>query len=45
MMVQDVRRCYYYKIGAIGDMDIREASNQLCENRVLKEDKLLRGRA
>lgn len=37
-MVQDVRRCYYYKIDAIGDMEIREAYNKLCENRVLKEE-------
>lgn len=37
-MVQDVRRCYNYKIGAIGDMEIREAYNKLCENGVLKEE-------
>ena len=37
-MVQDVRRCYNYKIGAIGDMEIREYYDRLCENGVLKEE-------
>ena len=37
-MVQDVRICYNCKIGAIGDMKIREAYNNLCENEVLKEE-------
>ena len=31
VMVQDVRRCYNCKIGAIGDMEIREAYDRLCE--------------
>ena len=38
VMVQDVRRCYNYKVGAIGDMEIREAYERLCENGVLKEE-------
>ena len=36
-MVQDVRRCYNCKIGTVGDMEIREAYDKLCENGVLKE--------
>ena len=38
VMVQDVRRCYNYKIGSIGDMEMREAYDRLCENGVLKEE-------
>lgn len=38
VMVQDVRRCYNYKIGAIGDMEIREAYNKFYENGVFKEE-------
>ena len=37
-MVQDVRRCYNYKIRAIGDMEVRKAYYRLCENGVLKEE-------
>ena len=38
IMVQDVRKCYNYKIGGIGDMEIREAYDKLCKNGVLKEE-------
>ena len=38
VMVQDVRRCYKYKIGAIGDMEIRDNYDRLCENGVLKDE-------
>ncbi len=38
IMVQDVRRCYNYKIGSIGDLEIREAYDSLCENGILKEE-------
>ena len=38
VMVQDVRRCYNCKISAIGDLEIREAYNKLCENEFLKEE-------
>ena len=38
IMVQDVRKCYNYKIGGIGDMEIKEAYDRLCENGVLKEE-------
>ena len=37
IMVQDVRRCYNCKIGAIGDMEIQQDYDKLCENGVLKE--------
>lgn len=30
LMIQDVRKCYNYKIGSIGDMEIREAYDKLC---------------
>ena len=36
VMVQNIRRCYNSKIGAIGDMEMREAYDRLCENVVLK---------
>ena len=36
--VKDVRRCYNCKLGAIGDMEIRQEYDKLCENRVLKEE-------
>ena len=38
VMVQDVKKCYSCKVGAIGDMDIRQAYEKLCENGVLKEE-------
>ena len=38
IMVQYVRKFYNGKFGAIGDMEIRQAYEKLCENRVLKEE-------
>ena len=38
IMVQDVRRCYNCKIGAIGDIEIWQAYDKLCENGLLKEE-------
>ena len=38
LMIQDVRCCYTYKVGNIGDMEIRETYGRLCKNRVLKEE-------
>ena len=38
LMVQDVRKCYKYKISSFGDMEIREAYNRLYDNGVLKEE-------
>ena len=37
VMVQDVRKCYNYKIGAIGDLEIFQAFDKLCDNVVLKD--------
>ena len=38
VMVQDVRKCYNFKVGGIGDMEIRKAYEFFCENGVLKEE-------
>ena len=38
IMVQDVRKCYNGKVGAIRDIEIRQAYEKLCENRVFKEE-------
>lgn len=38
VMVENVRRCYNYKIGAIRDIEIREAYEKLCKYGVLKEE-------
>ena len=38
VMVQDVKKCYNCKIGAIGDMEIQKAYDKLCENGILKEE-------
>lgn len=38
IMVQDVRKCYNCKIGAIGEMEISQAYDRLCENGFLKDE-------
>ena len=38
VMIQDVRKCYNYKVGSIGDLELREAYDRLCDNGVLKEE-------
>ena len=38
MMVQDVRKCYNCRVGEIGDMEMHQAYDKLCENGVLKEE-------
>ena len=38
VMVQDVRKCYNYKIGAIGDLEIFNAFEKLCDNGILKDE-------
>ena len=38
VMVQDVRRCYNFKIGPIGDLEIFNAYDKLCENKILKNE-------
>ena len=37
VMVQDVRKCYNCKIGVIGDLEIFQAYEKLCDNGILKE--------
>ena len=38
VMVQDVRRCYNCKIGAIGDLEIFNAFDKLCDKGILKDE-------
>ena len=38
VMVQDVWKCYSCKVGTVGDAEIREAYNNLCENGILKDE-------
>jgi hypothetical protein len=37
IMVHDVHSCYMYKIGEIGDFELRNAYEILCENGVLND--------
>ena len=36
-MVQDVQKCYNYKVGAIGDLEISNAFDKLCDDGKLKD--------
>ena len=36
VMVQDVRKCYNCKIGAIGDLDIFNSFEKFCDKGILK---------
>ena len=38
VMIQDVRKWYNCKVGSIGDMELRDAYDKLCDNGVLKEE-------
>ena len=38
VMVQDIRKCYNCKVKGIGDIEIYQAYDKLCENRALKEE-------
>ena len=38
IMIQDVRKCYNYKVGGVGDMELGEAYDKLCANRELREE-------
>lgn len=38
IMIQDVRKCYNCKVRGVGDLELREAYNRLCENGALKEE-------
>ena len=37
-MIQDVKKCYNYKVRGVGDMELRDAYEKLCDNGVLKEE-------
>ena len=41
VMVQDVRKCYNYKIGAIGDLEIFNSFDKICDKGVLKDEFLV----
>ena len=32
VMIQDVRKCYNCKVGSVGDMELRDAYEKLCDN-------------
>ena len=38
VMIQDVRKCYNCKVGSIGDLELREAYDRLCDNGVLRDE-------
>ena len=38
VMVQDMRKCYNCKIGAIGDLEIYNYFDKLCDKGVLKDE-------
>lgn len=38
VMVEDVRKCYNFEIGWIGEIEIRKAYKNLCDNDMLKEE-------
>ena len=38
VMIQDVRKCYNYKVGSIGDLELKEAYGKLCKNGKLKDE-------
>ena len=38
VMIQDVQKCWNCKVGGVGDMELRDAYDKLCDNGVLKEE-------
>ena len=38
VMIQDVQKCYNYKVGSIGDLKLKEAYDRLCENGKMKDE-------
>ena len=38
VMIQYVWKCYNYKVGSIGDLELKEAYDRLCENGKLKDE-------
>ena len=41
VMVQDVRKCYNYKIGAIGNLEIFNTFDKVCDKGILKDEFLV----
>ena len=38
VMIQDVQKCYNCKVGSIGNLELKEAYDRLCENGKLKDE-------
>ena len=38
VMIQDMRKCYNCKVGSVGDLELREAYDRLCDNGILKDE-------
>ena len=38
VMIQDVQKCYNCKVGSIGDLELKEAYDRLCENGKLQDE-------
>ena len=38
LVIPIVRKCYNYKVGGIGDMEMRQEYEKLCENGFLREE-------
>ena len=38
VMIQDVQKCYNCKVGSIGDLELKEAYDRLCDNGKLKDE-------
>ena len=38
VMIQDVGKCYNFKVGSIGDLELKEAYGRLCKNGNLKDE-------
>ena len=38
LMIRDVRCCYTWKVGSIGDVEIKDLYSQLCDDGVLREE-------
>ena len=38
VIIQDVCKCYNCKVGSVGDMELRDAYENLCDNGILKEE-------
>ena len=38
VMIQDIKKCYNYKLGSIGDLELKEAYGRSCENGKLNDE-------